>query len=137
MTDQRPFKPGDRVRMKAKFHAINHRQKSFAGTVVAIRVAKYYWDIDENGNMYHPPVSPIGSSVSVRRDGMSKSTSCHFSIHPREETEWELIPLHDLSEDTVAVLLAKAVLAGDINAARPLADRVMEFCGATPRETAT
>ena len=41
---------------------------------------------------------------------------------------WEVVPHGDLSADEAARALANAVLAGDREAARALADRVMELC---------
>ena len=41
---------------------------------------------------------------------------------------WEVVPPGDLDADEAAVALANAVLAGDREAARALADRVMELC---------
>ena len=41
---------------------------------------------------------------------------------------WEVVPPRDLDADEAAVALANAVLAGDREAARALADRVMELC---------
>ncbi len=113
MSDQPPFKPGDRIRIKQKF--IGLRMKHRTGTVSHL----------------DPGFDSGAICVNYIPDTPRKCRT-YFFIYPEEECEWELIPLHDLSEDTVAVLLAKAVLAGDINAARPLADRVFEICGATP-----
>jgi hypothetical protein len=72
------------------------------------------------------PVNVYYWYVTLKRDG-EKNGSYHYDDADR----WELIDPPKLKLDQTAQLLADAVKAGDMTAALPLADRVIELNGGT------
>lgn len=113
MSDEPPFKKGDRVRMKFDKRNLSPQMKSYQGTVTRI--------------LGHGPSENRSWTVDVRRDGLSRFTTHYFWFEHGRPCDWELIPFGELGRDDVALMLAKAVLAGDMSAAGPLADRVSEL----------
>lgn len=69
--------------------------------------------------------SRIGDGFGVRVKVWDGKRWRFSTYHP---SFWEVIPHGDLAADEAAVSLANAVLVGDKEAARALADRVMELC---------
>ena len=111
--DNPPFQKGQRVRMKPEFRADHPQLVSFAGTVVSVRKSR----------------SGAWWQIAIRRDRLSLKSkyTTHVAVSDPNGCRWELVPMADLSLDEIACSLARAVLAGDSSAARPLADRVMEI----------
>lgn len=121
--DGAPFKKGDRVRVK---YAFRTRSRKYVEGVVA-RVTEYSNGLLAGQEWFFWHVTVQCEGAATRR----------FYVIPDRPCEWELMPLEDWAADTVARSLAQAVLDGDLGAALPLADRVMELCGATPRKEGT
>lgn len=117
MMDGCPFKTGDHVRVKPG-RAGN--LKFTRGTVTSV------WE----GRRLSAPWAAVWD-VYVRRPGSSKSTTYSFRVFADDPdyTQWEHVPACDISLDETAAGLARAVLAGDVEAARILADRVFELVG--------
>lgn len=108
-----PFKVGDLVRVRPEFvYACRRRGfKSLTGVIVDCRVL--------NG---------ITRIKVERKTGLArKNVRSYLEGFNGRHCMWEVVPVGDLSLDYAANALARAVLAGDMVAAGPLADRVSEL----------
>ena len=116
MMEECPFKPGDHVRIKPG--RAGNATKYTRGTVTSVR--------SDRSELHQLTVW----SVYVRRPGAAKTTY-RFLVwsNAPHDAQWEHVPACDISLDDVATNLARAVLAGDVEAARILADRVFELAG--------
>lgn len=108
MTDP-TFSRGQRVRMTAKGLATFPRDRAHTGVVKAVFAC-------QAGDVY----------LSVHRDGYRATRYERFYAG-----FWEPVPAGELAADDTAVALALAVLRGETDAAKVLADRVVELCGGT------
>lgn len=111
-----PFKVGDHVRMKPD------RRKNIRYRRGVVKRVDTEFLSAWNEHCY---------TVRIERDGARKGETYYFSyIHERPGLcGWEPVPACDLSLDETATGLARAVLAGDLEAARVLADRVFDLAG--------
>lgn len=103
------FSRGQRVRMTAKGLATFPRDRAHTGVVKAVHLGG-------TGATY----------LSVHRDGYRSTRYERFHAG-----FWEPVPAGELAADHTAVSLAVAVLRGETDAAKLLADRVFELCGGT------
>lgn len=113
-----PFYVGQRVRLTDealrifRVHKL-YRGKSTTGVVTGFK---------------GPGYDPSNWRVLVQRDGYKSRPS------PWMLWQWEPVPIVDLTADETAQSLADAVKRGDLAAALPLADHLIELYGGTPRE---
>lgn len=115
MSNEAPFKVGQRVRMTAHgrelYRARNpHSYRGIVTRVVSVLNCDNEWN------------------VCVHRDGIKRPDGEWWSGY------WEAIPFDDLSLDDVCQQLVAAYHAGDKTAALGLAERVFELLGGTKRE---
>lgn len=112
-----PFKVGDMVRLTPHGHKTRPWLKLRRGIVMWIRPSGG-WDVPA----WRFGLASFDKPTVCKRWELISSSGAHIP-------EWELVPAADLTTDETAQALARAVLAGDTEAALGLADHVFEIYG--------